>query len=226
MILCSQSTRPVCCDGVVTQPGDIGVEAQPRRNARGAARRQAVIDAALRVVGEKGIAGVTHRAVATEAGITPGLTTYYFPTVDSLLEATLGGFVEEELARLQQAMAVLEETGPDADRGAVLGAVFQAVAVEPEQQVAQFELYLESARRPGLRNVARDCLRGYAALARLALTRLGSERADEGARAFVALLDGIALQQIVDPDPTFIERVALPAVLAILETYAPEDRAG
>lgn len=210
----------------MTQPGDTGVEAEPRRNARGAARRQAVVDAALRVVGEKGIAGVTHRAVAAEAGITPGLTTYYFPTVDSLLEATLGGFVEEELARLQQAMAVLEETGPDADRGAVLGAVFQAVAVEPEQQVAQFELYLESARRPGLRKVARDCLLGYAALARLALTRLGSDRADEGSRAFVALLDGIALQQIVDPDPSFIERVALPAVLAVLETYAPEDRNG
>jgi DNA-binding transcriptional regulator YbjK len=195
--------------------------AAPRRNARGEARRKSVIDAALRVVGEKGLAGLTHRAVATEADITPGLTTYYFPSVDDLLEATLSSFVEEELERLRAATDALEEAGPDANRESVLGAVFTAVAVEPAQQVAQFELYLESVRRPGLRDVARDCLNGYAELARLALERLGAERPEEGARALVALLDGFALQQLVDPDETFVMRIALPAVLALLDTYAP-----
>jgi DNA-binding transcriptional regulator YbjK len=118
--------------------------AAPRRNARGEARRKSVIDAALRVVGEKGLAGLTHRAVATEADITPGLTTYYFPSVDDLLEATLSSFVEEELERLRAATDALEEAGPDANRESVLGAVFTAVAVEPAQQVAQFELYATS----------------------------------------------------------------------------------
>lgn len=198
------------------------VETGPRRNARGEARRRAVLAAALRVVGQKGISGVTHRAVATEAGITPGLTTYYFPTVDALLEATLGSFVEEETERVGAAIDVLREVGPDADRGAVLGAVFQAVAVETEQQVAQFELYLESVRRPGLRDVACDCLNSYAELAQMALTRLGSDRAEEGSRALLALLDGIALHEIVDPDETYIERVAIPAVLTLVAAYAPE----
>lgn len=197
----------------------------PRRNARGEARRKAVIDAALRVVGEKGLSGLTHRAVAAEANITPGLTTYYFPTVDALLEATLSSFVDEELVRLRTAMETLADTEGEIDREAVLGAVFTAVAVEPAQQVAQFELYLEAVRRPGLRSVARDCLDGYAELARLALERVGSERAEEGARAFVALIDGFALQQLVDPDETFIARVALPAVLALLDAYAPADPA-
>lgn len=199
--------------------------AAPRRNARGEARRKAVIDAALRVVGEKGLSGLTHRAVAAEAGITPGLTTYYFPTVDALLEATLSSFVDEEMARIRAATEVLDEGGRGTDREAVLGAIFAAVAVEPAQQVAQFELYLEAVRRPGLRSVARDCLNGYADLARLALERVGSERAEEGARAFVALIDGFALQQLVDPDETFVARVALPAVLALLETYAPAEPA-
>jgi hypothetical protein len=99
------------------------------------------------------------------------------------------------------------------------------VAVEPAQQVAQFELYLEAVRRPGLRSVARDCLNGYADLARLALERVGSDRAEEGARAFVALIDGFALQQLVDPDETFVARVALPAVLALLGAYAPAEPA-
>lgn len=199
--------------------------ATPRRNARGEARRKAVIDAALRVVGEKGLSGLTHRAVAAEADITPGLTTYYFPTVDDLLEGTLSSFVEEELERLRAATEALEDAGPDADRESVLGAVFTAVAVEPAQQVAQFELYLESVRRPGLRDVARDCLNGYADLARLALERAGAERPEEGARALVALIDGFALQQLVDPDETFVAQVALPAVLALLDTYVPAEPA-
>lgn len=205
--------------------GESTADHEPRRNARGEARRQAVLAAALRVVGAKGIGGVTHRAVAAEAGITPGLTTYYFPTVDTLLEATLGSYVEEEMERIDAAIEVLRETGPGADRGAVLGAVFQAVAVEPEQQLAQFDLYLESVRRPGLRTVARECLNGYAELARLALDRLGSDRAEEGSRALLALLDGIALHQIVAPDETYMERVAIPAVLTLVNAYAPEDPA-
>ncbi|MGK2939282.1 MAG: TetR/AcrR family transcriptional regulator [Solirubrobacteraceae bacterium] len=205
--------------------GETSTDQAPRRNARGEARRRAVLAAALRVVGTKGIGAVTHRAVATEAGITPGLTTYYFPTVDALLEATLGSYVEEEMERVGAAIEVLSETGADADRGAVLGAVFQALAVEPEQQLAQFDLYLESVRRPGLRTVARACLNGYAELARLALDRLGSDRAEEGSRALLALLDGIAMHQVVAPDETYIERVAIPAVLTLVNAYAPEGPA-
>ncbi len=223
MILCARSSRFVWCDGSVGTSGEPAAETEPRRNARGEARRRAVLDAALRVVGEKGIGGVTHRAVAAEAGITPGLTTYYFPTVDTLLEATLGMYVAEEMERVGTAIEVLRDTGPDADRGSVLGAVFQAVATEPAQQAAQFELYLESVRRPGLRDVARDCLNGYAEMARLALERLGAEKPDEGSRALVAMLDGFAMHQLVDPDEAFILEVALPAVLALVNAYAPED---
>lgn len=215
----------MCCDGPVGSKGQQTAEAEPRRNARGEARRQAVLDAALRVVGEKGIGGVTHRAVATEAGITPGLTTYYFPTVDALLEATLGTYVAAEMERAGAAVEVLRETGPNADRGSVLGAVFQALATEPEQQAAQFELYLESVRRPGLRDVACDCLNGYGEIARVALERLGAAKPDEAASALVAMIDGFALHQLVDPDENFVLEVALPAVLALINAYAPEDPA-
>ena len=199
-----------------------GIEQAPRRNARGEARKAHIIDAALRVVGTRGISGVTHRAVASEATITPGLVTYYFPTLDPLLEATLRSYVDADMERVAAAIEALEHSGPRADRGAVLGAVFQAVAVEPAQQVAQFELYLESVRRPGLRAVARDCLNGYANLARIALERLGSTRAEEGSRALLALFDGIALQRIVDDTEGYLEQVAIPAVLTLVEAYAPE----
>ena len=59
--------------------------------------------------------------------------------------------------------------------------------------------------------------------ARLALERLGAEKPDEGSRALVAMLDGFAMHQLVDPDEAFILEVALPAVLALVNAYAPED---
>ena len=57
------------------------------RRARGAASRQAIVEAAGRVAVAGGLAAVTHRAVAEEAGVPLARTTYHFPTVDALLRA-------------------------------------------------------------------------------------------------------------------------------------------
>ncbi len=52
-------------------------------------RRQRIIDAAIRVVGEKGLAGLSHRSVAAEADVPLGSTTYHFATLDELMVAAL-----------------------------------------------------------------------------------------------------------------------------------------
>src|SRR2546423_6510540 len=57
------------------------------RRAGGAASRQAIVEAAGRVVVADGLAAVTHRAVAREAGVPLARTTYHFPTIESLLRA-------------------------------------------------------------------------------------------------------------------------------------------
>lgn len=41
-------------------------------------RRQRIIDAAITVVGERGIAALSHRAVAAAADVPLGSTTYHF----------------------------------------------------------------------------------------------------------------------------------------------------
>ncbi|MGW1284542.1 TetR/AcrR family transcriptional regulator, partial [Streptomyces sp. NPDC002586] len=45
-------------------------------------RRQRIIDAAIRVVGRDGIAGLSHRSVAAEADVPLGSTTYHFATLE------------------------------------------------------------------------------------------------------------------------------------------------
>jgi TetR/AcrR family transcriptional regulator, regulator of biofilm formation and stress response len=58
------------------------------REARGRASRAALIDAAVAVIGARGVEAVTHRVVAARAGLSVGLVTYHFATRDALLAAT------------------------------------------------------------------------------------------------------------------------------------------
>lgn len=196
--------------------------ASPRRNARGEAKLRDILDAALRVVGERGVSGVTHRAVGNAAGISSGLVTYYFASVDELLEATLRAFVDEESDRLRAATKTLADADPEADHASIVGAVLQALGTDPAYQIAQFELYLEAARRPALRDAARACIAAYGELAEQTFVQLGSPRASEGARTLVALLDGLALHRLLSSDDdAFVLELALPAILAVVATYAP-----
>src|SRR6266536_3042542 len=50
-------------------------------------RRETLLDAAVQVLGERGMRALTHRAVDAEAGVAAGSTANYFPTRESLLEA-------------------------------------------------------------------------------------------------------------------------------------------
>lgn len=58
----------------------------PRRQTRGALRRQELISAAAEIILAEGPGAVTHRAVAARAGIPLASTTYYFTGLDELVE--------------------------------------------------------------------------------------------------------------------------------------------
>jgi DNA-binding transcriptional regulator YbjK len=168
----------------------------PVRQARGAARERDIARAVLRIVAERGVAGCTHRAVAAAAGIPVGSVSYYFPTADALLEGALRHFVDAEVTRLHAVERHLEAVG--ATPAEYVDALAGVVGGGP---LPQFELYLEAARRPALREAARQCLSAYAAVVEAALRRSGSSRPQEGARLFVALADGLALHALAADEP-------------------------
>src|SRR5438132_3593131 len=51
--------------------------------------RQALLDAAVQVVGRSGLRGLTYRAVAAEAGVTQGLVAHHFGSRDRLIHEAL-----------------------------------------------------------------------------------------------------------------------------------------
>ncbi|KMS80023.1 TetR family transcriptional regulator [Streptomyces leeuwenhoekii] len=162
----------------------------PRRYDPG--RRQRIIDAALRVVADKGIAGLSHRSVAAEADVPLGSTTYHFRTLDDLLVAALRQADEGFAAALAAHPALAD---PRADLAGELARVLgEWLGGDRTGVELEYELYLAALRRPALRPVAAAWAEGVAE--RLA------RRTDPGtARALVALMDGICLQVLLTGAP-------------------------
>src|ERR1700742_1316322 len=123
-------------------PGGAAVERT--REARGERRRQAILEAALQLIGERGVSATTHRAIAERAEVPVAATTYYFESLDELLDEALLLFVREETERLRALSASLEgKRVPPADLARLLLAELPA---EDEAEglpgtVGQFELY-------------------------------------------------------------------------------------
>ena len=63
-------------------------------------RREELLRAGMALAGERGMAGVTHRAVAARAGVSLGSTSYFFSSLDDLLAEALRLFVRERSAEL------------------------------------------------------------------------------------------------------------------------------
>jgi DNA-binding transcriptional regulator YbjK len=151
-------------------------------------RRQRIIDAAIRVVGHKGLAVLSHRSVAAEADVPLGSTTYHFTTLDELMVAALRQ-ASEGFAKVVAAHGGLSDPRTDLAEE-LAGWMGEWLAGDRTGVELEYELYLAALRRPALRPVAAEWADE--------LARLLSGRTDPvTARALVALMDGICLQVLL-----------------------------
>ncbi|MET9371208.1 TetR family transcriptional regulator [Streptomyces griseoflavus] len=155
-------------------------------------RRRRIIDAAIRVVGRGGIAGLSHRTVAAEADVPLGSTTYHFRTLDELMVAALRQ-ANEGFAGVLAAHGALDDPRTDLATGlaALMG---EWLAGDRTGVELEYELYLAALRRPALRPVAAEWGEGVA-------EQLSRRTDPVTARALVALMDGIFLQVLLTDTP-------------------------
>lgn len=160
---------------------------QPPRPGYGQGR-EALIQAAIRVVARSGMRNLTYRVVAKEAGVTHGLVAHHFGSIDALLEDALRYSLERSVDT-----SLLEPgTGDLSDFAARLAEIVEA---DPDLQAFQFELALESRRRPELRCYVEELYESYRVSTRRELKRHGIT--DEAAADVIfAALDGLVFQQI------------------------------
>jgi DNA-binding transcriptional regulator YbjK len=183
--------------------------------------------AAIELLGETGAKSVTHRAVAERAGVPLASTTYYFRSVQELIEEALKLHVAERVAELQGLTELaLRATGANVAQFAerMAGVL---VANPTPTLVAQYQLYLEAGRNPALRPAVSNALAAFEGLIAGVLAALGARDPQGAAEAFLALFDGFALHRLARPRDPEREAAALFAAMRALfleQVMDPETR--
>ena len=171
-----------------------------RTTAARGVNRGKLIEAAYEVLAAQGYEATTIKAVAQAAGVAPGLIHYYFASKEELLAAVL----EDAAARYADEMRQLSSSL--LSQSAITAAIAARKArVErgPNRERLRFELFTLGLRQPALRPaVARVLATGREGIGRV-LAASGNAPADDiagMAAVFLAALDGLALQWLIDPD--------------------------
>jgi DNA-binding transcriptional regulator YbjK len=179
-------------------------------------RERPLMEATLRIIGRKGLEGVTHRAVAAEAKMSVGALTHHFASRDILVDAALAFALSREVGRLRvlafslQGKAFAVEGWIDE----LVNWYAQELKTQPEIHIACYEAFLAAARNARHRAVVVEWFDTWRQSAELALRAAGSSEPRHHAELFVSALIGILMQQLAAPRRDF--RQAAKASLSTL----------
>jgi TetR/AcrR family transcriptional regulator, regulator of biofilm formation and stress response len=180
---------------------------------RGAARREALLEAVLRIVAEIGPDAVTHRRVAEEANLPLASTTYYFESKEHLLTAALDLAADRDTHRLLAATSSI--LGEESVSAAAALEAAVAVIADPLDEgfeqgrgslIATYRLLLEGARRPAMQAIAARWNEVYLLALGQLLERAGSEHPRADAELLLCAVDGLIVEELAsgasnDPRP-------------------------
>lgn len=174
------------------------------------ARRQSLIEAAARVLAERGASGASVRVICAEAGVSPGLLRHYFDGIDALIadayrwtDALVGKWLDEAMAA----------TGPEprARLLAYVTASFRAPIADPNLLATWIAFWSLARSNAAMRRLHGEIYAGYRAEIEALLAECGvsAERLRLTAVGITALVDGLWLELCLAP-----------------ETFSPEEASG
>ncbi|MFI6938667.1 TetR/AcrR family transcriptional regulator [Streptomyces sp. NPDC050418] len=190
--------------------------------AKSTGTRQSIVDAVLRIIGDDGVAALTNRRIAKEAGVSLGSVTYHFTTQHDLLREALLHFVSVETRRFTD-LAEQCRGGEDMELESAARMVAQVAGgtAFDARHIAPFELYVQAGRDERLRASAAECFAAYDRLAERILTSLGVRDAERMASTAVALVFGQQLRRLATGSPA---EELVEALLLLTRGARGEDR--
>ncbi len=192
--------------------------------------REALLQAALASLQDKGYADTTAREVANRAGVSLGAIGYHYGTVQTLLDTALAEGVRRWLEPLA---AVLSQAQPPPleQLGPALDGLLESLNANRPLVIAYFEALLRAERSPVLRSALASDFDALRTTLTSGITQtLGhhphaaSPDPSTAASLIMAAFDGLIIQWLLDPDQ-------LPSGQMIADTLrraaalAPTDRA-
>ena len=168
--------------------------------ARSVATRNALLDAALETLAERGYAATTTIETARRAGVSRGAQLHHFPTRADLLTAAVGHLLEQRMAQFRARLAAVD---PDTDRlDAALDLLWSMF--EGPTFAVWVELWLAARTDPELASSVIAMDEKFTADSRALFVELFPEEAgaqsalyDIGRDFAFALMTGVALQRLV-----------------------------
>jgi AcrR family transcriptional regulator len=181
-----------------------------------------LLDAAIGVLGERGMRALTHRAVDAEAGVAAGSTANYFPTREALLEAIVERVSALERDRFDEVAVTVCPTTPVELGRAIAGWARDATGVYRALTLSRYAIVVEAGHNAKIRHqLAATGSRVNAWFANW-LRLIGSRDADHDVHVLGNYLTGLMLHQLAMPDPQFDPT---DHITALLESLAGPARA-
>ncbi|MBO8159619.1 TetR/AcrR family transcriptional regulator [Thermosyntropha sp.] len=171
--------------------------------------REKILDAATRLVMEKGVKGTSLADIAREAGISKGTLFYYFPSKDELIyELTVKHF-DQMLKGFLDRISYVEGENPEEVIREGLMLILNA------EKRDKLNLYLLQEAFMGneiLKKRFRDTYAGYRQIMQTFLARIAGRKSESDweveAVVLVALADGLIIQWLMHPEIVDVKKIA------------------
>ncbi|MFF7754650.1 TetR/AcrR family transcriptional regulator [Streptomyces sp. NPDC007971] len=163
-------------------------------------RRTLLADAAIGVLADSGMRGLTHRAVDRAADLPSGTTSAYYRTRQALLTALVGRLVALDQAELQEmgGRTPAPRSPGELTAGLVLFTELRLAGAGRRRSLARYACVIESVRHPELReilvpreNVARRAVQDF-------LAAQGVEDAAGRTVTLLTCVDGLVFDRLVN----------------------------
>jgi TetR/AcrR family transcriptional regulator, regulator of biofilm formation and stress response len=149
-------------------------------------RKTRIVDAAVEVIAEHGVAGTTHRRIAAAADVPLGSLTYHFDGLEDLLAHAFRRHAERMSQAYAAHFAEVRTRAQFVD--AVTDLIHGLAGADPRDWAVAYELYLAALRDPALRTVTESWMR----TSRAVLERFVDPTT---ARGVDALIEGIVMHR-------------------------------
>ncbi|WP_243719493.1 TetR family transcriptional regulator [Actinomadura sp. KC06] len=162
-----------------------------------------MLDAAISVLGERGMRGLTHRAVDAAAGLPAGSASNHFRTRDALLDAVVERFAARERAGWDEVAARVCPTTPRELAQALAAFAQDATGPRRTLTLARYAILAEAGIQPSLRRQLSETGARVNAWFTNWLRIVGSSDPERHAPIIMNHWTGVVLHQLADPDPAF-----------------------
>jgi DNA-binding transcriptional regulator YbjK len=198
----------------------------PVSSKRLSPRRQDILEATLRVIGQGGVHNVSYRAVAQEANVSLASTTYYFDSKSALVEEAL----ELMIARSTEAVRHYTTTRSRISRAELIDRILAFADAQINDPAAllsaQFELMLEAGRTSQLQPLARrwsiTYMHGFAEMMRKA----GIPRSNAAAEIIMTFVEGTLIDYVATPRDDFLEEYLRPLLADLVTAWCSSNGRG